>query len=96
MVRLGLMQGILRLSSELGLTHWCAVMEPVLLRLLQMNAIYFAPLGSLVEHHGYRQPAYAHSGTVLERIRSESRDVWDYITMDGTLWYENVPDWLVA
>src|SRR5262249_19593914 len=33
-MRLGLMQGIVQLSSMLGLSHWCAVMEPALLRML--------------------------------------------------------------
>jgi len=95
-VRLGLMQGIVRLSAEMGLTHWCAVMEPILLRLLQMNAIHFVPLGPLVEYHGMRQPAFGHIGTVLDRIRSEQPDVWNYITLGGTLCHEPLRERLVA
>jgi len=39
MTRLGLMQGIVRLSGELGLTHWCAIMEPKLVRMFQRSGI---------------------------------------------------------
>jgi N-acyl amino acid synthase of PEP-CTERM/exosortase system len=85
MVRLGLIHGIVRLSHEMGLTHWCAIMEPALLRLLQMNAIRFNPLGPTVEYHGIRQPTYGHIKTVLNRIRCEQCDVWNYITWGGLL-----------
>jgi N-acyl-L-homoserine lactone synthetase len=96
MVRLGLIQGIVRLSSDMGLTHWCAMMEPILLRLLQRNAIYFTPLGVLVEHHGMRQPSSAQIGTVLDRMRSEQVDMWDYVTLGGTLWNDSTPALRVA
>jgi N-acyl-L-homoserine lactone synthetase len=86
MVRLGLMQGVVRLSGELGLTDWCAIMEPMLLRLLQMNAIHFAPLGPLVEHHGLRQPSYGNIARVLAQMRAQQWDVWNYVTLGGTLW----------
>jgi N-acyl-L-homoserine lactone synthetase len=86
MVRLGLMQGIVRLSGELGLTDWCAIMEPMLLRLLRMNAIHFAPIGSLVEHHGLRQPSYGNIFRVLAQMWAQQWDVWNYVTLGGTLW----------
>jgi N-acyl-L-homoserine lactone synthetase len=86
MVRLGLMQGILRVSVEAGLTHWCAIMEPILLRLLQRSSIYFNSEGSLVKYHGIRQPTSAAIGSVLSRIRFEQWDTWNYLTMGGTLW----------
>jgi N-acyl-L-homoserine lactone synthetase len=86
MVRLGLMQGIVRLSGELGLTDWCAIMEPMLLRLLRMNAIHFAPLGPLVEYHGLRQPSCGNIARVLAQMWAQQWDVWDYVTLGGTLW----------
>jgi len=86
MVRLGLMQGTLRLSRAMGLTHWCAIMEPVLLRLLQTNGIYFSPHGPLVEHRGLRQPASLDIDTVVDRTRAEQRDGWEYVTLGGALW----------
>ncbi len=96
MVRLGLLQGIVRLSHEMGLTHWCAIMEPALLRLLRMNAVYFAELGPTVDYHGIRQPAYGHIRTVLDRIQHEQRDVWNYITLGGMLCYQRTQECLVA
>jgi N-acyl-L-homoserine lactone synthetase len=96
MVRLGLMQGIIRLSGELGLTHWCAIMEPTLLRLLQMNAIYYSSLGPIVEHHGLRQPSFASIAAVVDRARSEQPDVWNYCTLGGTLWRNQAPARLAA
>jgi N-acyl-L-homoserine lactone synthetase len=90
MIRLGLMQGVLRVSVDLGLTHWCAIMEPILLRLLQRNAIHFAPLGPLVDYHGMRQPSYADIGRVLGRTRYEQSDNWDYVTMGGAHWPEHL------
>jgi N-acyl-L-homoserine lactone synthetase len=86
MMRLGLMQGVVRLSGELGLTDWCALMEPMLLRLLQMNAIHFAPLGPLVEHHGLRQPSYGNIARVLAQMWAQQWDVWNYVTLGGALW----------
>lgn len=85
-MRLGLMQGIVRVSRDAGLTHWCAVMERSLLRLLQSTGIHFRPVGPLVEHHGIRQPAVGAIDDVMARIHQEARPVWDYITADGSLW----------
>jgi N-acyl-L-homoserine lactone synthetase len=85
MIRLGLMQGILRVSCELGLTHWCAIMEPILLRLQTHDAIYFETLGPPVEYHGKRQPSFGHIEKVLNGIKFSQWDVWNYLTMNGTL-----------
>lgn len=90
MTRLGLMRGVLSVSVDLGLTHWCAIMEPILLRLLQRNAIHFVPLGPLVDYHGMRQPSYADIGRVLGRTRYEQRDNWEYVTKEGELWPERL------
>jgi len=87
MVRLSLMQGIVIVSDQLGLTHWCAIMEPFLLRLLQMNSIHFIPVGPLVEYHGLRQPCYGDIQTMLDRIQRDQWDVWNHITLGGRLWY---------
>jgi N-acyl-L-homoserine lactone synthetase len=87
-LRLGLLQGVLRLSAGMGLTHWCAIMEHTLLRLLRVNSIHFHALGPAVEHYGLRQPCWARIGTVFERVRRERPAVWDYCTVGGTLWRE--------
>jgi hypothetical protein len=84
LVRFGLMQGVLRVSLDLGLTHWCAIMEPSLLRLLQSSSICFRRLGAPVEYHGLRQPAWLEIGDVLDEARYEQPEAWNYVTRSGT------------
>lgn len=85
-LRLGLMQGIVRMSAEVGLTHWCAVMEPSLLRILRSTAIHFEPIGPLVNFHGVRQPCYGDIRMILTRLRRAQPEVWDLLTEGGELW----------
>ncbi len=91
MMRLGLFQGIMRLSSELGLTHWAAIMEPMLHRLLTMDSLHFRSLGPLVEYHGLRQPTYSHIETCMSQLRDERPDIWGYITLEGSLLKPRTP-----
>ena len=88
LMRLCLMRGIVEVSGRARLTHWCAIMEQSLLRLLRATAIHFEPVGPTVEHHGVRQPAVGAIGTILGRIRREQPLVWGFITADGTLWQD--------
>ena len=90
-LRLGLMQGIVRLSGRLGLTHWCAVMEPALLRLLQGMGIHFRPFGAIVDYHGARQPCFNQIDLLLRRLHDECASVWDLVTDGGRL-YAPVPE----
>jgi N-acyl amino acid synthase of PEP-CTERM/exosortase system len=85
-MKLGLMQGLVRSSVEYGLTHWCAAMEPWLIRMLESMAIYFEPLGPPVDFHGMRQPCFGSIRSILERIREEKPEIWPVITDDGRLW----------
>ena len=59
LLRLGLLQGILHVSLEMGLTHWCALMERSLIRLLGATGVHFEPLAPMVEACGLRQPSVA-------------------------------------
>jgi len=86
LLRLGLVQGAVRISRDLGITHWCAVMERSLLRLLRTSAIHFAPVGPCVEHHGLRQPAVADLGALLARMEREQPALWSLVTDDGRFW----------
>jgi N-acyl amino acid synthase of PEP-CTERM/exosortase system len=79
-LRLGLMKGILNASNEARLTHWCAAMEKGLLRLLQLAAIRFEPVGPPIEYFGIRQPAVANIAEVLARGKRERRMIWEYVT----------------
>lgn len=86
LLRLMLTRGILGLSSQVGLTHWCALMDPCLLRLLRTSAIHFQPVGPLVEYHGFRQPAFADIAEMLHRGEREQPVIWDFVTEGGSLW----------
>ncbi len=90
LLRLALIRGIVQLSGELGISYWCALMEPQLLRLLQRSAIYFQQAGGMVEHHGARQPAFVGLASMLDRVQREQPAVWEFITDNGTLWQEDV------
>ncbi|MDA0990898.1 MAG: PEP-CTERM/exosortase system-associated acyltransferase [Verrucomicrobia bacterium] len=80
---LGLIEWLVRFSVREGLTHWCAVTEPRLLRLLGRLGIHFNPIGDLVEFHGLRQPCFIELETLLRRTRDERPDVWSLITANG-------------
>ena len=82
---LGLIQELLRQSVELGLTHWTAVMEPKLLRMLAAMGIHFTPVGPIVSHHGLRQPSYCHLPAMLERLKRERPEHWMVVTDAGRL-----------
>ncbi len=86
LARLALVQGLVKLSAELGITHWCAVMEPSLVRLLRTTSINFLPIGPLVEYHGVRQPCYNRLNDLLDSVALGQPDLWNYLTRQGSLW----------
>ena len=83
---LGLFQAIVRMSADHGVSQWCAVMEPSLLRLLTRFGIFFETLGGLVDYHGRRQPCLGAVDEVLGGIYHHRREVWGMITLEGSLW----------
>ena len=95
LLRLALVQGLIRLSVELGITHWAAIMEPTLLRLLKSTAIYFNSIGKPVEYHGLRQPCYIPIEALLARVYEEQPGIWEFLTDGGRLWPEP-PRWAAA
>jgi N-acyl amino acid synthase of PEP-CTERM/exosortase system len=90
LLRLALIRASVWLSAEAGHTHWVAVMEPTLLRLLRATGIHFAPLGPVVEYHGLRQPAVAELVPTMARLALEQPVVWDFITRCGS-WFSAPP-----
>jgi N-acyl-L-homoserine lactone synthetase len=86
LVRLALVRGLVRLSSETGLTHWLALMERSLIRLNERNAIHFDPIGSAVSCHGVRQPTVAELTRMLGRVRCEQFPTWNFLTAGGS-WF---------
>jgi N-acyl-L-homoserine lactone synthetase len=88
LMRLCLIRGLVQLSAETELTHWCAIMERTLLRLLRATGIHFVAVGPTVEHHGTRQPAVCGIANMLSRMKLEQPIAWAYITDNGALWSE--------
>jgi N-acyl amino acid synthase of PEP-CTERM/exosortase system len=86
LMSLGLIQGLVRMTAQCGVTHWCAMMEPKLLRMLTSLGIYFEPIGEPVQYLGLRQPCYCVVDTVLKRVRYEHPDFWDVLTDEGRIW----------
>lgn len=82
---LGLIRGLVRLSMEHGVTHWCLAAEPSLLRRLRSFGLHFLNAGPLVEHRGLRQVCYANLQELLARAKSEHPEFWDVITVGGFL-----------
>jgi N-acyl amino acid synthase of PEP-CTERM/exosortase system len=64
-MRLGLVQGLVRISQELGLTHWCAVMEPSLFATPAEDGHSFRAACPTADYHGIRQPCYAAIDPIL-------------------------------
>ncbi len=89
LMRLCLIQGVIQVCGEVGLTHLCALMEKTLLRLLRSTSIYFAGVGPTIEHRGTRQPAVWGLADGLQRVRQENPVVWSFITRDGALWSQH-------
>jgi N-acyl amino acid synthase of PEP-CTERM/exosortase system len=85
LMRLGLMQALVRMSVQNGITHWCAAMEPTLQRLLAAMAIRFQPIGPLVDYHGLRQPCYGEVAGILNAVKRERPAFWSVLTDAGAL-----------
>jgi len=85
-IKLGLFQGLLRISLAEELLYWCCEMEPILLRLLARIGMHWQPIGPLVDHHGLRQPCIARISTLLQGVRDRDPDSWSVITGNGRYW----------
>lgn len=82
---LGLIRILFQMSLARGITHWSAVMEPTLLRLLATIGVHFVPIGPRVLYHGIRQPAFCHLPTMLETLLREKPQHWNIVTNGGRL-----------
>lgn len=85
-ITIGLFAAIVRMSAAHGITHWYAVMEPALLRLLKQFSIHFQPIGSAVNYHGKRYPCIATAADVLAQMEIGCPEIWRLITDDGKIW----------
>ncbi len=85
LLRLALMRGVLQASIEAGVTHWCAIMEASLFRLLRQVGVDFIPIGAPIIYNGVRRAAVAEIAEVLAQSRDERPELWNYVTEDGRL-----------
>lgn len=82
---LGLYMAIVRMTVERDVTHWYAMMEPALARLLGRFGIYFQAIGPLVDHNGRRRPYFGSVEDVMSGIYLHRPEIWDLLTESGTL-----------
>jgi N-acyl-L-homoserine lactone synthetase len=82
---LGLVQLLLRLSLMHDVTHWAAMMQPSLLRMLAMMGIEFVPVGPLVSYHGLRQPCGCEISPMLDSLYRKYPAHWQVVTDGGRL-----------
>lgn len=82
-IALALFAGIVRLSAELNVTHWVAVMEPALLRLLRRFGIELAVCGKPIEYHGTRLPTLSRTEDILAAVRVSHPEIWQFATEAG-------------
>jgi N-acyl amino acid synthase of PEP-CTERM/exosortase system len=81
-ITLGLIRGILGICLEHEITQLAAVMDPALLRLLARLGVAFAPLGPLVQYHGWRQPCAAEITCLIREARERNGLLWRYLQPD--------------
>lgn len=79
-VTLGLMRGALQLCRANGITHFCAVMEPSLMRLVARFGLMFQPIGPTVDYHGRRQPCFATLAHLDKGMQKRSKGFYDVVT----------------
>lgn len=84
-IAVGLFKAVLAMTVRQNVTHWYAVMEPGLLRLLDQFGIKFTPIGPLVDFHGVRQPCIAVAEEVLSNLRRERPEIWEFVTDSGKI-----------
>lgn len=83
---IGLLQAIVVMARLGEITHLYAVMEPSLLKMLQLLGIYFDNLGPVVDYHGKRQPCFCDLDHLLATTWKQCPDVWKILTDNGRIW----------
>lgn len=82
LVTFGLFIALMRLSLSHGITHWLAIMEPSLLRLLSRFGIQFTPIGGVIDYHGRRQPCYGRIDQIGHQVRGTELDLFELVNRD--------------
>jgi N-acyl amino acid synthase of PEP-CTERM/exosortase system len=77
-----------KINVRHGTTHWYALIEPSLFRLLGFLGINFTSIGPLTDYHGKRQPCIIQVPEYLDRVKKKNRHVWEMLTDYGNFWQE--------
>ena len=85
LARLGLMQALVRMSVQNGITHWCGILEPKLIRMFAAMALNLNAIGDPVEHRGLRQGCWCNIAEALNLMRDVRPSLWAVLTEDGAL-----------
>jgi N-acyl-L-homoserine lactone synthetase len=82
-VSLGLIAMLFVTSAQHQITHWYAVMEPSLSRLLSRSGVNFTPIGPVIDYHGRRQPMIAKVSDLLGTIYHRRYELYKLIEQLG-------------
>lgn len=91
-ISLGLIAMLFVASAQHRITHWYAVMEPSLNRLLGRSGIEFTAIGPIVNYHGRRQPMIACVNDLLSNIYDKRYEFFRLIDDLGGVPADFVPD----
>jgi N-acyl amino acid synthase of PEP-CTERM/exosortase system len=78
-ISLGLFAATFITSAEYGITHWYALLEPPLMRLLETFEMYFSPIGPPIKELGTQIPTIASVNELLLAIQDKRPDYWEFI-----------------
>lgn len=83
LMRLGLLQMLIRMSVKNGITHWYGLIEPSLMRMMAAMSFHVEPMGPLVDYHGMRQPCFCSLSKVLAEVKRDRPSFWEVLTDGG-------------
>jgi N-acyl amino acid synthase of PEP-CTERM/exosortase system len=85
-ISLGLFAATFITSAEYGITHWYALIEPPLMRLLERFEMFFSPIGPPIKERGTLIPAIASVNELLLAIQDKRPDYWHFILDIARRW----------
>jgi len=79
-VTFGLYREMYQESKRLGITHWIALMEKSLWRLLSSHGFVFNQIGEEVDCYGPVFPYLADIAKIEQELRKKDPDLYEYFT----------------
>lgn len=74
---LSLFRAVIHISREHGITHWCGMMSPAVLRGSRRLGVHFEHIGRPLRFFGVKQPVAGVVEHVLEQMRKERPELWE-------------------